>query len=317
MQIIREIQDNWKLILLSIVIALFLISFNNAQAAAGDLNVNLSYREMIALGPDAEARLMLVNPVETENNLIIRDLNKKLKNGVPVNFKLDLTKAEIEADNNYQLFAVIKWEGDMIWSANKRLSGRELLDQKEINFITKRTPARMLFFTGEKDLQVRFLNGLAQVIIDQKEYMLPQQRTASGAKFANSEISIWNKGREMLIEKNNKSYNSSLISLAQIDRENNVIKARGEEPYWEVKIDKNRLELKYDYLANKIIIPRDNIEVIEKENYLLYRAETTFLNLEIKIMEDIHNNVMNGRIYPLTAFIKINKQKFIGGADLD
>lgn len=34
MEILNEIQENWKLVLLSIIIAIFLISLNNAQAAA-------------------------------------------------------------------------------------------------------------------------------------------------------------------------------------------------------------------------------------------------------------------------------------------
>ena len=79
MEILKEIQDNWKFVLLSIIIAIFLISLSNAQASAADLNVSLSYREMIALAPDAEARLMLVNPAVAETEFILSDLKKTLK----------------------------------------------------------------------------------------------------------------------------------------------------------------------------------------------------------------------------------------------
>lgn len=317
MEIIREIQDNWKQLLLSIVIAIFLISLNNAQAAAADLNVSLSYREMIALGPEAEVRLMLVDPAQTEDKLMIREENKKLENGVPVNFNLSFSDQEIEADKDYQLLGVINWQGDMIWAADQRISGSELLKSKNINMITKRTPARLLSFKGEKNIKLRFFNSMAQLIVDDQEYILPQQRTASGAKFANSELSVWNKGREIFFEKGDKSYRSELISLADLDLEKDILELRGQQPYWEAKIDKNALELKYDYLTNKIRIPMSNIEIIEKTNSVTYHVKTSFLDFEVKLLNDIHADQMNSKVYPLTAFIKINGEKYIGGADLN
>jgi membrane-bound inhibitor of C-type lysozyme/uncharacterized lipoprotein YbaY len=316
MEILKEIQDNWKFVLLSIIIAIFLISLSNAQASAADLNVSLSYREMIALAPDAEARLMLINPAAAETEFILIDLKKKLKNGVPIDFKLKLSEQEIDLNSSYQLLGIIKSGRDMVWTESKTFKGTELLQQKDIKLLTKRLPARFISFSGEKDLKVKFLDSLAQVIIDNEEYLLPQQRTASGAKFANSKLSIWNKGRELLIEKDNRSYQAALVSLADINSETEVIKARGQEPYWEFKIDKNSLELQYDYLTNKIIISKANIEKIEKSNSLIYKIDTSFLDFEIKILEDLHTDQMNGRLYPLTAFVKINGQKYIGGADL-
>lgn len=315
MKILEIIQDNWKNLLLSIVITLFLISLSNAQAAAADLNVSLSYREMIALGPEAEARLMLVDPTQPKAELILRDLNKKL-DGVPIDFKLNLSETEVDLAANYQLLAVIKAGREMVWSASKNFSGSQLLQQRNIEMLVKRKPAKFLSFTGEKNLKVKFLEGMAQVIIADKEYILPQQRTASGAKFSNSELSIWNKGRELWLEKDNHSYQTSLISLANIKTETAVIRARGQEPYWEIKIDKNGLNLRYDYLTNKIIIPKTNINITKKDNSLVYKVNTTFLDFELEISEDIHVDVMNGKIYPLTAFIKVDDEKYIGGADL-
>lgn len=316
MEILKKIQDNWKFVLLSIIIAIFLISLSNAQAAAADLNVSLSYREMIALAPEAEARLMLVEPAAGEADFILLDLEKKLKNGVPIDFNLKLSEEEIDLDSDYQLLGIIKSGREIIWTESSSFKGSELLQQKEIKLLTKRLPARFISFSGEKDLKIKFLDSLAQIIMDDQEYLLPQQRTASGAKFANSKLSIWNKGREILIEKDNKNYKAALVSLADINIENKVISARGQEPYWEFSLDKNKLELQYDYLTNKIIISKSNIEKIEKDSSLVYKIDTSFLDFEIKILEEIHNDQMNGRLYPLTAFLKINGKKYIGGADL-
>lgn len=315
MKSLKLIKNNWKNLLLSIFITMFLISLSNFQVLAADLEVSLSYRERIALGPEAEAKIMLVDSSRSEKDLILKELNKKLK-GVPIKFNLDLAENEIDLNSNYQLIGIIKAGREMLWLENKNFNGAELLKQKQIELITKRTPARWLTFKGQKDLKARFLSGLAQVIIDDKEYILPQQRTASGAKFANSKLSVWNKGRELLVEKNDQSYQSSLVSLTDFKANSSVIKARGQEPYWEFELNKNNLKLKYDYLTNKIVIPRENIKIVKKGNSLVYQVKTTFLDFEIKILEDFHNDVMNGKVYPLTAFVKINGEKYIGGADL-
>lgn len=315
MKSLKLIKNNWKNLLLSIFITMFLISLGNFQVLAADLEVSLSYRERIALGSEAEARLMIVDPSKTEANFTIKDLSKKLK-GVPTNFKFNLSEKEINAAQNYQLLALIKSGRNMIWSENKNFSGEQLLEQKKIELLTRRIPARFLAFSGEKDFEVKFFKGLAQVIIDDKEYILPQQRTASGAKFANSEISIWNKGRKILLEKDNHNYQAALISLSELDAKQSRIKARGQEPYWEFELNKNNLELKYDYLTNKIIIPRENIKILKKGNSLVYQVKTTFLDFELKILEEIHRDAMNAKLYPLTAFVKINGKKYIGGADL-
>lgn len=315
MNTLKITEVNWKKLLLSLIITLFLFSFINLQAAAADLNVSLTYREMIALGPAAEAKIMLVDSSKSKRELIVQELNKKLK-GVPVNFNLDLAESEIDLNTNYQLIGLIKAGREMFWLETKNFNGAELLKQQKIELITKRTPARWLTFKGEKDLQVRFLNSLAQVIIDDQEYLLPQQRTASGAKFANSKLSIWNKGRELLVEKNEQSYQSSLVDLADFKAKSTVIKAKGQEPYWELRINQNSLELKYDYLANKIIIPQSNFKIVEKADSLVYQINTSFLDFEVKILENIHNDLMNTKVYPLTAFVKINGKKYIGGADL-
>jgi uncharacterized lipoprotein YbaY/uncharacterized membrane protein len=316
MEIIREIQENWKYLLLSILIAIFLISFSNAQAAAAELNVNLSYRERIALSPEAEARLMLVDQSQREEKLIIIDQRQTLENGVPVNFKLKLNNNELEAGKNYHLLGLIKDQEDLIWTAVENLTGQELLQKKEITMVTSRKPARLLSFRGEKDFKVRFLDSMAQLIIDEQEYILPQQRTASGAKFANSKISVWNKGRDIYLEKDGRNYKASLLSLANFEPNQDIIIARGQEPPWQLEINQERLKLNYGYLSNQINIARQNVEIIEKDNYLLYKVQTSFLNFEIKLLEDFHQDAMNGKIYPLTAFIRINGQKYIGGADL-
>lgn len=316
MKILRKAKNNSKYLLTLSLMTLALILFSSFSIGAADLNVSLSYREMIALGPEAEARLILVDQTAAESDLIIKDEQKKLANGVPVDFNLDLSEANLKADQNYTMLALINWQGDMIWTAAENFSGQKLLNGDDIQLLTKRTPARLLVFEGEKDFKVRFLGFMAQLFIDGQEYILPQQRTASGAKFANSKLSIWNKGRDIFYEKDGQSFESSLLSVFNLDLAEDVLVAKGQEPYWELEIDENTLKLKYDYLTNKLSVPMANVEVIEKASSLVYKVETSFLNFKISLLDDVHSDVMNGEIYPFTAFIRINGEKYIGGADL-
>lgn len=203
----------------------------------------------------------------------------------------------------------------MIWTYSQKISGAELLTKKEINITVSRRPARFLSFYGEKDLKIKFLEGMAQLILEDKEYILPQKRTASGAKFVNSKISVWNKGRKLYLEQNNKSYKLSLPGINNLNQKNTELTARGQEPPWQLSLNKNRLKLNYGYLSNQITVQAQNIEKIEQESHILYKIRTNFLDFEIKILEDIHRDAMSGEHYPLTAFIKINDREYIGGAD--
>lgn len=315
MQIVREIKNNWKYLLLSIIIAFFYITLFNAQAGAADLNINLSHREKIALSSEAEAELMLVDPKAAQKDLIIIDSKKNLSSGVPVKFKLQLESGDIAEGKNYQLLSLIKDGREMIWTDSQKISGADLLTKKKIDIMLSRKPARFLSFYGEKDLKIKFLEGMAQLIIEDEEYIVPQQRTASGAKFANSKISAWNKGRNLYLEQNNKSYKLSLPGINDLNQKNSELTARGQEPPWQLSLNKNRLKLNYGYLSNQITVQAQNIEKIKKENHILYKVKTNFLDFEIKILEDIHRDVMSGEHYPLTAFIKINGREYIGGAD--
>ena len=317
MQIVREIKINWKYLLLSIIIAFFYITLFNFQVGAADLNINLSHQEEIALNSETEAELMLVDPDLAQDDFIITNLKKDLTEGIPLKFKLQLESKEIAKGKNYQLLSLIKNDREMIWTDSRKISGTELLNKKEIDIRVSCKPARFLSFYGEKDLKIKFLEGMAQLILEDKEYILPQQRTASGAKFANSKISVWNKGRELYLEQNNKSYKLSLPGIADLEQKDRELTARGQEPPWQLRLNDSRLKLNYGYLSNQIIVQAQNIEKIKNENHILYKVKTNFLDFEIKILEDIHRDAMSGEHYPLTAFIKINGREYIGGADLN
>jgi membrane-bound inhibitor of C-type lysozyme len=282
MQIVREIKNNWKYLLLSIIIAFFYITLFNAQAGAAELNVNLLHREKIALSSEAEAELMLVDPKAAQKDLIIIDSKKDLSSGIPVKFKLQLESGDIAEGKNYQLLSLIKDGREMIWTDSQKISGADLLTKKEIDIMLSRKPARFLSFYGKKDLKIKFLEGMAQLIIEDEEYILPQQRTASGAKFANSKISVWNKGRELYLEQNNKSYKLSLPGINDLNQKNSEfseLTARGQEPPWQLSLNKSRLKLNYGYLSNQITVQAQNIEKIEQESHILYKIRTNFFRL--------------------------------------
>lgn len=302
-----------------IFISFLLISFSSVAVEEVDLSVNLTYREKIPLAPESETAVILVNvdPGAKESEFIIKEKNKKIENGVPVNFTLSLDRNLISEDKDYNLFSVIKSGKYMIWSDSRKIKGAEILNTNEINIITKRFPFRLItFYCEQGKVQLRYLDGFAQVIIFDKEYFLPRYRTASGVRYLNKEISVWNKGRELSVDYKDENFKADLISLDDLVKNDSGLKARGQEPPFKLELEGNKLKINFGYLENEIIISRNNIDKIRENNKLIYKINTSFLDFEFIIFEEIHRDIMSGEIYPLKVIIKMNGQEFIGGGYL-
>ncbi|MGM0410608.1 MAG: YbaY family lipoprotein, partial [Bacillota bacterium] len=301
-----------------LLLAILFTSFANLQAESIELPVTLSYREKIYLGSDAQSAVILVDPTAKEEQFMIKEKYQPLKNGVPISYNLKIDKNLISKDKEYRLHSVIKAGPSMIWSDTQTVKGSEILAKKEIEVITKRLPSRMItFYSDTQNVQIRHLEELAQVIISEKEYLLPRIRTASGVRYLNDEFSVWNKGRELNVDYKGEEFTAKLITLEKLAQNDVGLKARGQEPPWQLELGENLIKLNFGYLQNELSISRNQVKQIENENELIYKIESSFINYEIKVIEEIHRDVMSGEAYPLKVIIKINGREYIGGAYLN
>jgi len=311
-----KILNKKNLIVFLLLIFLF-IPFNNLQAENIELPVSVSYREKIALGPEAESAVILVDPAAAENNFIIKEKHKKLENGVPVNYILEIGEEQILPEKEYRLHSVIKSNKVLIWSDTQFIKGSEILAENEVQVITGRLPSRLItFYNDQQKIKIRHLEELAQIIIEDKEYLLPQYKTASGVRYLNDELSVWNKGRELKVDYKGKEFTARMAGLKDLIKSDKIIKGRGQEPPWQLELNKKQLKFKFGYLQNELNISRSQISKTKKDNELIYNVESSFINFKLKILEEIHRDIMNGEIYPLKIIVMINNKEFTGGAYL-
>ena len=188
---------------LSIILGfIFILIFTiNINAEELETRISLSYREKIAIHPISSAEVFLIDQnANQKEDLIIREEKKEIGGQIPVDFNWILT--DISSDKNYVLQSIIKSEtGDMLWFNSKHVKGDILNKGENLDIILKIATADKKTFESEKgDIKLRYLDNMMQVFIDEQEFILHQQRTASGAKYINDNLTIWNKGEEILVE---------------------------------------------------------------------------------------------------------------------
>ena len=165
------------------------------------------------------------------------------------------------------------------------------------------------FYTMLKDMEDE-----AQVIFLNQEYVLTRERTASGAKYSNNNISVWNKGEDLLIQLGDFEFNAHLIGLNDfINKQKFSFKALGQEPGWQMKIKEEKIQLFMDYGNLELNISPLQISEERLEESLIYEITTSLLDFQIKIKKSIHTDIMSGQKFPYTAKIITDNKHLIGG----
>ena len=165
------------------------------------------------------------------------------------------------------------------------------------------------FYTMLKDMEDE-----AQVIFLNQEYVLTRERTASGAKYSNNNISVWNKGEDLLIQLGDFEFNAHLIGLNDfINKQKFSFKALGQEPGWQMKMKEEKIQLFMDYGNLELNISPLQISEERLEESLIYEITTSLLDFQIKIKKSIHTDIMSGQKFPYTVKIITDNKHLIGG----
>lgn len=158
------------------------------------------------------------------------------------------------------------------------------------------------------------MNNEIKVIFPNQEFVLTKERTASGAKYSNNNISIWNKEEELLIQLGEFEFNAYMTELKDLINEQKFnFKASGQEPGWQMLIKEQKIHLFMDYKNTELHISPLQISEESLEGSIIYKNITTSLfDFQIKIIKNIHTDIMSGQKFPYTVKI-INDDKYIIG----
>ncbi|RJG07129.1 hypothetical protein D3870_14960 [Noviherbaspirillum cavernae] len=185
---------------------------------------NASYRERIALPLGAVVRVTLedVSRADAASRLIAEQTIRPERQ-VPIPFSLPYDPALINAANRYAVRATISnAEGRLMWTTtqhygvitqgNPNHADIMLQQVRGPDSATGAPPSaagRVFTFACEGfDVTARFTQGGVTLKLPDREVVLPQVVSASGARYQKDDVLFWNKGNEALLEVGGKRYPS-------------------------------------------------------------------------------------------------------------
>ena len=118
---------------------------------------------------------------------------------------------------------------------------------------------------------------------------LDRVRSASGAKYKNSDLMFWNKGDRALLEITGTTYRCqrNLQREPRIERGRRAVdfRATGNEPGWLLEIDRHFIRILSDYGNNLVTTPVPSIQSVAGAS--VYEAQTEAHSLRIVIQTPI------------------------------
>lgn len=219
---------------LAALLALLLLS---APAMARDISGELTYRARIALPPDAEMAIDLSGPTGS----VALSRQETAGRQVPLPFSLS-----VEDTGDLTLRAAIFSGGRAIWLSDPvpvpagdgplSLGAIDLAPHQAMGFATRLS-------CGDRVVDVGFIDDLARLRAEGRSYDLSPRPAASGALYsdgASPETSFWSRGNRALVR-----LDGTLLPecLPVIPPGLLPFTARGNEPFWSVRVSRDGLQL--------------------------------------------------------------------------
>ncbi len=314
---------NQKIIKLIVIIVtsfiLIIILSANIQADNPDLDIliSFSYDDELMLGPGNTIQLMLVDQLaDQQKNTVIAIKASRLNDESITEVGLEVESADIDINNEYLLLAVIKSENEMpVLLGSMKLPGYHLIIESQVDLSLYRPVDNFkAFHTGEENVVVNFLDKLAQFIYDGKSHFLPYLASNGEEIYGDNEFIIWKIDDELIVNYGVDQFTAYQQRFEDLDPDTFAFTGRGQEPGWLIDLNEDQLILEFDYAMNQLIIDRDYIQVERDEDIIIYSLMSSFFDLEIRLINERHFDIMSGELYLYTLEIESDKHSQNGGA---
>ncbi len=286
------------------------MSAATAQTGVRMIEGSLTFRERIALPPDA---LVLVEARDERGRLLGEATLLTRGRQVPLPFALG-----VPADGEARLRAAIVLDGEPAWFAADIpvAAGSEPLDMGEI--MLRRYEAMFAPVSlrcGERDIRVGYYDRNAVLVVDGRRIGLSQVPAASGALYEAPDdpaTRVWNRGNRVLVSIAGEEYPECSVVPPETPK---PYVARGNEPGWTLTVEDGRYTLVTDYGARTVEGQLPEAAYVDGA----FRFEATETGLEFRISEGPCRDDMTGMPYPDRVEVRLDGQSFrgCGGDTLD
>ncbi len=282
----------------------------------------LTYRQRIALPPDAVATVRLVDaskqdaPSPTLAEQVIDPAGQ-----VPIAFTLDYDPTSLADGHTVLVQARITAGGELLWlntsavplTKKSMASPLEvILHQAKAGAVGDRGMPHMLAFDcGDTPYLITYdlVHDTATLYAPDGARLLAHQIAASGAKYGDDEIVVWTKGRELIrMERGGKAVGDCAVSARQRTLDEAWaagyhFRAAGNEPFWSVSVSPDRVRVSLPSEPD-LDFPGATPEDVAPGATLTVKADGH--ELRMSIVDALCVDSMSGWPYPATVDITLD-----------
>ena len=281
-----------------------------ALAAPVQLPGEVTYRERIALPPDARVSVALedVSRADTPATTISKT-EFTPETQVPIPFSLTYKTSDINNNHRYALRAQIRSaDNQLLWatvehygvltqdSPKDRVSLQ--VARADQNSVTNQSSddARRLAYECDQLLALVVVNAnTAMIHVNGTDLQLQQAPAASGARYTNERAEFWSKGDEATITLDGETFTNcrnkpEQLPWAEAKARGIDFRATGNEPGWLLELDADlQIEFVGDYGNYRVItpVPVPDLDSAQRSSYhAVTESHDLLLTIETKPCQD-------------------------------
>ncbi len=301
----------------------------------GRLTGTVTYRERVALLPGSVVRVTLqdVSRADAPAEVLATWTLTTSGENVPIPFELGYDPAQIDPRHRYTVRAEIRdGAGGLLWTSDtaypvltggapgdavdilvRRVSdptgGMPPLESGQTFEFTCTPPDGAVFTftvkTGPGEVGITLPERFGR-----RSLVLPQVRAASGARFEEGGVVLWNKGDEALLQVGSQTF-EGCVERAEEEGGEVVFRATGTEPFWRLELTEENLRF-YDVGEQEVVVPASAPETDEATGITTYHAVGGAYDLRVSLDETTCTDAMNGFTYEVTVTVTLGGDTFQG-----
>ncbi|MEM0955892.1 MAG: MliC family protein [Pseudomonadota bacterium] len=174
----------------------------------------------------------------------------------------------------------------------------------------------LVYECEDTDIVVR--TGAGEVVVHTSDdfRVLPQVKTASGARYEDDSMMYWSKGTEAMFQVGDRRYAGCILNPARAPweearRRGVSFRALGQEPGWVLEIQPGRhMLMDADYGGLRVLVPAPESELTEGGER--YESTTESHSLQVDIVLDTCADSMSGAVYTNRVTVNLDGRIFKG-----
>ena len=159
-------------------------------------------------------------------------------------------------------------------------------------------------------------NEAIDLILAEGTRRLRHEQTASGTKYSDEEITVWNKGREAVLEVAGHTYQCAEDRAQSIHEDARLrgveFRGTGNEPPWVLEVLADRLVFISNYGTERLATPRPTALVDPANAATVYTATTETRQLEVRIEDRECVDSMSGERFAAMVTVETEGRRYQG-----